>query len=189
MKHLFLFLCILTLTCILQPLYPSMSAPQQNRPNSGQSKHVNYKAARKRMRKAHNSIFKSIVLPRTAPRSFEDKMNVFTIVLTGLAQGCDWLQPLQTRTAYLDACKSSAQAKWRLLYSATWWVKKILACNKIYRVGSRMHQKPHDIFGCIISVCQMLSIGGDSVADPEHLQLASEKIWGDRFKSWGSGNQ
>lgn len=186
MKHLFLY--TLSLACMIQPLYPGMTKTQPNQSNTKKTR-LKYKAARARMRKAHNSIFRSIIFPQTAPDSFEYKMNIFTIVLTGLAKGCDWLQPLQTRAAYLDACKSSALAKWTLLYSATWWVKKIVACNKIYRVGSRIRQKPHDILGCIVSVCQILSIGGDGVADPEHLQLASEKIWGDRFKSWGSGNE
>lgn len=171
MKHLFFY--TLSLFCIVQPLYSSMSSNER---------HLKYKAARLRMRKAHNSIFRSIVLPRTATPVFEYNMNVLTIVLTGLTKACDWLQPIQTRTAYLDVYKSSTMAKWALLYSVTWWIKKILACNEIYRVGSRIHQKPHNILGVFVSICKMLSIGGERVAEPEHLEKTSRILWGDRFR-------
>lgn len=171
MKHLFLY--TLSLFCITQPLYPTLSY---------NDKRLKYKAARLRMKQAHQSIFRSIILPRTATSVFERNLNLITTVLAGLTSACDWAQPIHTRSAYALACKNSAMTKWTLLYSAIWWMKKIWACNEIYRVGSRIPQDPHNFLGCAVSLCKMLSIGGERVAEPEHLEKTSRILWGDRYR-------
>ena len=125
---------------------------------------------------------KSLLMPWRSTRAFENKVNSFTTALAVVANACEWVQPLQTRKAYLKASKNQNMRRWVSFYDFIWFTKKSIACHEIYRISSRFHWESHNPLQYAISLLKIITIFGDRIIDPEQLEKTSKMIWAKRAK-------
>lgn len=130
------------------------------------------------------NVGKSLLMPWKSTRAFDNKVNSFTTGLAFVAYGCEWLQPLQPqgtkkeKKKYREALKDPSMRHWVVLYNVIWYTKKGVACNELYRLGSRFHWESHNPLEYVVSLLKIITIFGDRLIDPEQLEKASKKLWG-----------
>ncbi len=102
----------------------------------------------------------------------------FELLLSACAlgiKGYDYVQPFAKKADYRNAWNIPVQRNAAILYSCVWWLKKALAMNEFYRVGTTFRNQARQPIDYTFSIMRMLGIFGGQLLEDTHRETVCTK--------------